>query len=149
MLGLDSRALLVGAALCAPVAGCGDGSPEGYYGACAYIIQVPGTSSCWEARARTVSQLQELRASLCADEPGDLSPVGSRCTRDNARGGCLAVFGDPAYPIAMTAAIKWYYGSDGVETAADVMALCLAGDGEWLPPGAPFVPPDGDFPPLD
>ena len=150
MPGLIRRALFI-AALCAPVAGCGDGHPKGFYGACDYIFTSgdDGTSSCWEGRARTVTALQGLRLDLCGDELGDLRPLGSRCTRDGARGGCMAAFGDPAYPAVMTAAIKWYYGSTAVETAADVMNLCATGDGEWLLPGQTFVPPDGDFPPLE
>jgi hypothetical protein len=49
----------------------------------------------------------------------------------------------------MIQGIKWYYPTTITQTDADVMRECMTGDGTWLLPGGPFVPPDGDFPPLD
>lgn len=143
MRGLSKRAVLI-AALSASGAGCGDGETRSFYTACDYVFEADGTSSCWEERARSVSQLQGLHATGCADDTLGFLRVGSRCSRDGVQGGCLAVFG-VGDPSTMTQAINWYYSPP----EADVMKLCMAGDGAWIPPGAPFVPRDGDFPPWD
>jgi hypothetical protein len=49
----------------------------------------------------------------------------------------------------MTDVIQWFYATATIQTEADVMNLCLTGYGPWLSPNSPFVPPNGDFPPLN
>jgi len=136
--------------LSAAVAGCGNDAQGPFYGACEPVMDATdGTSSCWEAHARTLKQLQDLREALCDAPLADLLPLGSRCSRDEVLGGCRAAFGVSDDPSVMTQAIKWYYPTSTIRTDADVKILCASGDGVWLLPGGPFVPPDGDFPPFN
>jgi hypothetical protein len=140
MRGLARRAVLI-AALSASGAACGDGEPRRFYAACDYVFAVDGTSSCWEERARSVQQLQGVHAIVCPDDTLGGLRIGSRCSRSGVQGGCLALF-DVGDPSVTTQAINWYYSPP----EADVMTLCRTGDGALVPPGAPFVPRDGDFP---
>jgi hypothetical protein len=131
------------------LAGCGNDAQGPFYGACKPVMAIDGTTSCWEVHARTLSQLQDARAAVCDVPQSELLPIGSRCSRDGVLGGCRAVFGAADDPTLMIQGIKWYYPTSTTQTEDDVMTECATGDGTWLLPGGPFVPPDGDFPPLD
>jgi hypothetical protein len=144
------RVLLFGlSVLPALVVACGNDAEGPFYGACQEVMAIDGTTSCWEAHARTLTQLQDLRTALCDVPQSQLLPIGSRCVRDGVVGGCRAAFGVADDPTVMTQGIKWYYATATTQTEADVRNECVAGDGMWLLPDGLFVPPDGDFPPLE
>jgi hypothetical protein len=141
--------LLLLMALPSLLGACGNDAQGPFYGACEQVMAIDGTTSCWEAHAGTLKQLQDLRAALCDVPQAQLLPIGSRCARDGVLGGCRAAFGVADDPTVMTQGIKWYYPTTTTQTEADVRNECLAGDGMWLLPNGLFVPPDGDFPPLE
>src|SRR3954463_2036695 len=122
MLGRARRLLLFlfAVALSAPVAGCGNDAEGPFYGACKDVTASDGTTSCWEAHARTLKQLQDVRAALCDVSQADLLPIGSRCSRDGVLGGCRAAFGVADDPTVMTQGIDWFYPTSTTQTEADV-----------------------------